>query len=262
MNHAATRGTSEGGARPTPSGPLKLHDILKSLPTVARRHESTYQAACLAERLFASYPSARSLFDALSEKSPLPLSERQSLVVALAVRHRATRHPLWQSLLLRAFAPMLLGLRAQTWGGTRADCDQRVLLSFLRAIAVRDVWDGPVFLFIRQDTVRLLARAARKERVHAKNLSFDEAPTGCMPSPHVDPAPFVACLAHEIASQIVRREGEDVLRMIVDDETPSEQHARLSATDRTVSRKELYARQRGAIRRLRAKYAGRDPGQS
>jgi hypothetical protein len=245
---------------PATSGPPNLRDILKSLTNVARRHESTYQAARSAEPLFAPYPSARALLDALSQKSPLTVPQRQSLVVAVAVRHRTTRHPLWQTLLLAAFEPMLLGVRAQTWGGTPADCDQRVLLAFLRAIAARKVWDGPVFLFVRHDTVRLLVRAARKERVGERNLSFDDAPPGCMSSPHAAPAPFVACLAREIADQIVSHEGEDVLRMLVDDETPGEQHARLSAADGRVSRQELYARKRNAIRRLRAKYSAGDIG--
>jgi hypothetical protein len=72
---------------------------------------------------------------ALAVDSPLSLKERDAVVLALLTEHQRTRHPLWQSLLVATYEPMLHKIAKRTLGVSRDDARQGALAGFLEAIA-------------------------------------------------------------------------------------------------------------------------------
>jgi hypothetical protein len=238
---------------------MSLRLVMQSLAWSVRRYESTYRSACSEEPTFAPYPTANALLATLKDQSALPLPQRQTLVAALILRYQATRHPLWQLLLLGAFQPLLGGLR-QRDRGNRSDRDQRVLAAFLQALGSVRVEGQLVFLAVSRATARALFRAVRAERDmldHAVPLDEPRA----TPSHDADAPPFTVCLAHEIAAHIAQqRGGEDVVRVLVGLETEREQFARLAApapggAAERITAGCIYKRRRRAVAEVRAMLA-------
>ncbi|MGD0527719.1 MAG: hypothetical protein ABSE49_21480 [Polyangiaceae bacterium] len=240
---------------------MTLSLVLQTVPITARRHDATFQAARATERAFAPYATAAALLVPLAPESPLPLAERQALVQAVLRRQQAAPHPLWQAMLVAAFAPMLRRMRRRG-GEAREDREQRVLCAFLQALAVVRSSGQPVFIALRRATLRQLLRAARGETGTGDALVFDEGTPADPPCVHADPAPFAACLAREVAERLVRSSGgEDIARAIMGAETSGEQAARLTAEatagDPPVTVERLRQRRHRALRELRAELAGR-----
>lgn len=179
---------------------MSLPMLLRSLPAIVRRYESTFEQARPTEPALAPHPTTAAVLGALSMDSPLPLSDRQELVRALVALHRSTRHPLWPTLLLHAFRPMLLSLRTRD-RGSKEDRDSRILLAFLQALARTQLAGQPVFIALRRATERAAFQAVRAERVHVETLAFD---TQLDPARqlHRQPSPFQACLAREMATRL------------------------------------------------------------
>jgi hypothetical protein len=208
---------------------MSLSAVLASVPAAVRRHEATFQRARASEPAFAPYATAAALLESACLESALPIPERQAVVAAIVRQHQATRHPLWQAVLLRAFRPMLLTLHERD-RGTKEERDQRVLLAFLQTIATVSP-TGPVFVKVPWATARALFGAVRDEAGAVEEVFLDEGTPECVPSPHTDPQPFVACLAREVAERLARRQGgEDIVRVLIGAETPAEQAERLHAT--------------------------------
>ena len=82
---------------------------------------------------------------AVAATSPLTVEERDAILVALLNELHRTRHPIWQSILVLAFEPLLVRLRARLgkpkavcFGRSMgADLDQRVLLAPASAAVTR-----------------------------------------------------------------------------------------------------------------------------
>jgi hypothetical protein len=186
---------------------MSLVVVFRSLPAIFRRYESTFDQARPTELAFARYPTTGALLAGLSLDSPLPLGDRQELVRALVTLHQSARHPLWSALLLHAFRPMLLSLRARD-RGDKEDRDSRILLAFLQALARTPVAGQPVFLALRRATERAVFQAVRVQRAHAETVPLD---AGEYPDMRLDvaPAPFMACLAHEMATRLVASVDRD-----------------------------------------------------
>jgi hypothetical protein len=180
---------------------MSLVDVFRSLPTIVRRYESTFDRARPFEPAFAPHPTAAALLAAISFDSPLPLGERQELVRALVILHRSTHHFLWSALLLHTFRPMLLSLRARD-RGEKEDRDARILLAFLQALARTPLAGQPVFIALRRATERVVFQAVRAERVHAETVSLDTAATPSVQL-HGEPAPFVGRQAYEMATRLL-----------------------------------------------------------
>jgi hypothetical protein len=82
----------------------------------------------------ARYTTAQHVLDALSQDSELTNAERDGIVLALVTEHLRTRHPLWQTLLLVAYEPMLRSIARRTLGARRDDALQGALCAFLEAV--------------------------------------------------------------------------------------------------------------------------------
>jgi hypothetical protein len=179
---------------------MSLLVVLRSLPAIVSRCESTFDRARPTQPAFAPHPTAAALLAALSFDSPLPLADRQELVRALVALHRSTRHPLWPVLLLHTFRPMLLSLRARD-RGAKEDRDSRILVAFLQALERTPLEGQPVFIALRRATERTVFQGVRANRVHAETVPLDTAGAPCGKL-HGEPAPFVTCLAHEMATRL------------------------------------------------------------
>src|SRR5580700_8786798 len=87
----------------------------------------------------AAYDSPRAVLDVLQGDSSFTVEERDAILVALLAELRASKEKVWQALLVLAFEPMLVRIRARLgqpkvtrFGRSQADdLDQRVLLAFL-----------------------------------------------------------------------------------------------------------------------------------
>ena len=180
---------------------MNLSIVLRNLPTIVRRYESTFEQARSIEPALAPHPTMAALVAALSMGSPLPLDNRQELVRALVTLHRSTRHPLWTTLLLHTFHPMLLSLRARD-RGSKENRDSRILVAFLQALARTPLAGQPVFIALRRATERVVFQAVRAERVHVETELLD-AGEGSSVQGQGDPGPFLACLAREVAMRLV-----------------------------------------------------------
>jgi hypothetical protein len=233
-------------------------EVFAHLAFTARRHEATFQAARCLEGAFAAYPSATALLDALAPASPLSVPERQVAVEVLIRLHQTTGHPLWQALLLRAFEPLLLGLRAKD-RGRKGDRNQRVLTAFLTAIAKLRVDGRPVFVAVGRAAARTLFQAVRVDSNRLEMVPYDDRARHSLSQ--ATPDPFTACLANEVAAHVAARKGgDDIVRVLAGVETVAEQAARLAATASAGEREPvspmcLYKRRELAIRDLRARLA-------
>lgn len=207
---------------------MSLTLFLRTVPAVVRRHEAAFQAARATEPALAPYAPAGALLDALAPTSALSMRDRQPLMQAVLARHKAVPHALWQALLVASLEPVLRRL-GKYGRGTKEEREQRVLLAFLEALrVVRPT--GPIFLSLRRATTRALFDALRAEGGSGELVPPDEQLDAGDAPPHADAPPFVACLAREVAAQLLRRpDGEDVARIVTGVETAAEQAARLTA---------------------------------
>jgi hypothetical protein len=241
---------------------MSLAIVLESLPPTVRRDEATFQRARASEPAFGPYTTATALLEALSTRFALATGERQSLVAAVLRLHRATRQPLWQALLLRAFEPLLLGLRAR-YRGCKEERDQRILVAFLHVVDRVRVDARPLFVAVARATARALFGAVRAEEGQIETVAYEETINECAPAPHTEPGPYVACLAREVITRLSAREGgEDVVRVLAGVETGGDQVRRLALPDAAPAREakqaaaRLRQRRRRALEEMRALFAG------
>jgi hypothetical protein len=245
---------------------MTLPLVLRTIPATVRRHEPTYQRARATCPAFAPYATATVLLTVLATRdSRVPLDDRQHLVRAVITLHQTARHPLWQALLLHAFQPMLLSLRALDRGPAE-DRDQRVLLAFLQALENPRLPSQPVFIALRRATARALFHAVRAQSSDFDTVPLDAAVDVPTRPAHADPAPFVTCLAHEMAERLVARDGgDDVARLLAGVETIAEQAERLAGdgtpppSGNPISRTSLQQRRHRALFHLRAELARKPP---
>jgi hypothetical protein len=184
---------------------MNLPALFRTVPTLARREQSTFARARPTHPALAAYATTDAVLDALSLGSPLPLGERQELVRALIALHRSERHALWSTLLLHAFRPMLLSLRARD-RGSRDERDGRILLAFLQALARTPVAGQPVFLALQRATARGVFQRVRAERVHAEEVPL-AACEGLGAEARAGDGVFAKVLAREVAMRIVAAGG-------------------------------------------------------
>lgn len=133
----------------------------------------TYEEARARHRALLPYASPAEVLSALAASSSLTLPERDVVVSALVTECQRSKNPLWQTLLLLAFEPMLCRLRSTIASSRSDDFDQRVLVAFYGALAV--VRPGPFLaLAIRRATERQLFPSLKVARRESQNDIFDE----------------------------------------------------------------------------------------
>ncbi len=101
----------------------------------------------------------------------------------LLTEHQRSRHPLWQTILLVAYEPMLRSISRRTRGARRDDAGQGALRAFLEAIAKVRLDPPPALL-------SLTLRHATERGAFAESTFHEEAPTEplakarSVPDPH------------------------------------------------------------------------------
>ncbi len=129
-----------------------------------RRHKFWYRDVTANDPVLAEYNTPDAVVDALALSSAPPTGARASVVHAVVLAQHAWPSALWQGILLRSFAPLLLALRSVGPNGCGAYRDPPVLLGFSEALAqVGEGGDADrielrLRLLIGRSRVRLLRR--------------------------------------------------------------------------------------------------------
>src|SRR5579883_3051333 len=110
---------------------MSLSLVLDSVAHEVQRHAAAFSEGRERHPALAPYESAAQLLAALSRTSRLDDDARDALLVCVVTEAQRGRSPLWQSILLAAFAPLLRRLRARLRRPKDEDLDQLVLVSFL-----------------------------------------------------------------------------------------------------------------------------------
>jgi len=239
---------------------LNHQTLIQSLRSTVRKHDATYQQAREREQVLAPYLTGVVLFDALSSQSELDAEARQPLLRVVVLEYQVARHPVWHALAACALQPMLATLRSCVRRLDEEDRDQALHTAFIEGIGRlrlrRDHGSGFPLLTLRRGIERVLigAEGAKRKRGD-EEVPFEEA-EGCLPSPHLEPQPFVQCLAREVSELVARRDGgEDLVRVLAGAETLGEQAERLASAE--VSYDRLQKRHRRALDGVRRQLAVR-----
>jgi hypothetical protein len=137
------------------------------------RAERIYAQARPRHRALAPYETVGALVTATARGSSLFAVDREAIHAAVVAEFQLSPEPLWQSLLLVAFTPMLVRIRARLRRPGCEDLDQSVLLAFLEAAR------SPVCRVYVARNLRLLTQAkifAERRREHRAPalFAFDE----------------------------------------------------------------------------------------
>jgi hypothetical protein len=187
-----------------------LSKTIDSIASNVSRHAAVYAAARPNHPALASYETIADVLAALGQSSRLSVDERDPILIAVATEHQRTRHALWQAILLKAFAPMLVFLRKRQGRADDIDLDQAVLLSFLEAARTIRT-ESHVARCLRIVTEAKVFEGERKERRHAGADVFDDE----VQYPRVFGASTHAKVAAQEVLDIIEAEGGPELRDVM-----------------------------------------------
>lgn len=182
-----------------------LTDSIRATAAAALRDTKCFEAARARHVALAPYDRAAALLAAL--RAPLAdadPAEREAVVVALLIEHRASASPLWQALLLAAFEPLLVRMRVRLGHRGDEDLDQRILLGFFEALATVRT-DRVAVLGIRWAVLDVVKTIIRDERREPETIPFDEEHHA---SDAIDAAPATRIELAEIARLVAARGGD------------------------------------------------------
>lgn len=187
--------------------------------------QSSYRRGRKRHPVLNRYPTISSVLKALSGSAPPErYAEREALVGALIDRHQKRHHPLWQSILLVAFYPML----SRIAGGfddkltPRDGVDQLTLTAFLTAIAEVEVDDvSRICLRLRQlvrRRVRQVIEADEREHEHVEHMPYEdlvEQSPACFPIADHEESLDAEDMAQAILDEARRRLSPEDVHLIV-----------------------------------------------
>ena len=190
---------------------IPLQKTLKAVAATLDRRSPVYDEARSRHRELAPHANAREVLAALRSSSALSPSERDALLATVLTEHQRAPQPVWQSILLVAFEPLLVRIRKSINRKPDADNDQQVFLGFLEAICSVRVGHHTL-LALRWLTEAHVEGAVRKDSLAVKDHKpyNDERATSGPFSPT-----FQKVAAAEIMDLIERRGGRALLEAIV-----------------------------------------------
>jgi len=210
----------------------------------------------------APYASVGELLAALKMSSPLSLEARDAITLGLIAEQQRAAHPLWQTLLLAAYEPMLRRLRTRLGNKDDAELDQCVVMAFLEAAQEISLLHPPqkAALHLRRATENAVFRTLRGDRREAANAPLDEGTLPC--DPH-RPAPQELALAVKEMAQVIgnKPNGREVVAALGavcgGDESLKEYVARIHGNLSAAEQKREYARLQRMVNRSmkRARWA-------
>ena len=132
----------------------------------------------LRQPLLADYPDVSSVFTALADQQEETYPARDALTRALLAEYQESRKPLWASILLVAYYPMLSHLRRRVIKNPipPSEIDQVLMMAFLTILAEFPLatHSDRVPMRLRQGTRRWVFKHLRKERVHRPHAMPEE----------------------------------------------------------------------------------------
>ena len=151
-----------------------LRSVVERLRTdvLGASQRRVFEAGRTRQPALAAHPDVASVLAALDDEAEGTYPERETLTRALVAEHRDSGASLWASMLLIAFAPMLVRLRNRLVTDTVPgdELDQLVVTGFLTALS-----DLPpservdrVAMRLRQRTERHVFASLRKEHDHRR----------------------------------------------------------------------------------------------
>lgn len=191
--------------------------VFSGLKLSVVKFSKQYEAGRARRPELAPYATTTALLSALKLSSSLSYDDRDAITLALIAEQQSEAHPLWQTLLLAAFEPMLRRLRARVGGGD--EIEQAIVVAFLDAIQKLALHHPPshAALYLRRATERAVFAKLRVERARPEHVSIDEVevpdPSAFAPDDH----------AEEIKST-------DVMRLALDEASDPELVRMLMAT--------------------------------
>ena len=120
---------------------MKTIDALR--PTLSK-FPTEYARGRAARPALAGFAAPDDLLAALHLTSGATPAARDAITLALIQEHQRAPHPLWQSLLLVAYEPMLAGVWKRLHD--RRDAEARLVLAFLEAVAKVSLAHPPAYL--------------------------------------------------------------------------------------------------------------------
>jgi hypothetical protein len=155
---------------------MSLIDQLSTLRSNLPADPPAFEHARARRPALAPFGSPREIVSALEAISPLPLRDRYAIVAAIVLEHQEAPRPIWASVLLVAFAPMLLDLRKRLGRDEDEDRDQNVLAAFLEAMKGIRVGTAAEFATaaLQRRTWRGAISQRRADRVEDEHDAFDE----------------------------------------------------------------------------------------
>ncbi len=151
----------------------ELRDMLRAVrrDVLSSRHAPEFDAGKVAAESLMAFDDAASVLDDLSDRT-IPYAVRDEIGRAIIVQRQRRHHPLWASMLVAAFSPMLTRLRSRIVNSpvSSAELDQFVLYAFLEAIDGVDVSNPkPVIYRLKDRTHRLfMVQVAREQTAIAR----------------------------------------------------------------------------------------------
>lgn len=169
--------------------------------------QSLFEAGRARQPALAAHPHAPGVLAELAEDDQDNLSQRDALSLALLREHGASGAPLWSSMLIVAYAPMLKQLRHRLLAdrGVREDLDQIVLCAFLATVdaLARHPAEDCIPVRLRQRTQRRVFDFLRRER--REHHRYGEPAEEVL----VEPEPFVGQ-----SSVVNSQEAADLSRLL------------------------------------------------
>jgi hypothetical protein len=112
---------------------MSLFATIDQLKTTFARADQAYARGRARHTALAPYDSASAALAAIDRGSRLSAGKQDAVLFAVIEEMRQGPCSLWQALLVVAFAPMLVGIRARMRRPRCDDLDQRVLIAFIEA---------------------------------------------------------------------------------------------------------------------------------
>jgi hypothetical protein len=238
---------------------------IDSIRTTLVKYPTEYARGRAAREALAPYASPADVLSVLDLGSPLSHAERDAITLALVAQHQDAAHPLWQSLLLVAYEPMLAGVWKRLFD--KLDAESRLVVGFLEAIGKVSLAHPPsqLALHLRHAVERSVFGSTAASRIEPDFVPMTEA---CKERRHESPEATVLQADEErrLARELEELFGDDartVLDVLVRARTGreplvafiAERHPELTSKQRARLYDELQRMRRRALAHLEERFA-------
>ena len=147
---------------------------IRTIRSTLASHATEYARGRAAHRALASCAHPVDVLRALAHRSPLPYEDRDAITLALITEHQRAAHPLWQSILLVTYEPMLASISRLL--PDKRDAESRLVLALLEEISKVSLAHPPSQLarHLRHRVTRSAFGSTAEARVEPDLVPLDE----------------------------------------------------------------------------------------